>query len=250
MRKFPRLLVALLTVPVLAGLIAFRSPTQQPGAPLSQGVERSYQAPWGPAREGVAEPEWGRVEPILRADAAYLISRQFKRLAKRPIEPAELELIQVTAWLETQYGMGWGVSESPRQGAGAGSNNWGAITAPCGPRAFASGDHNREGAAIRACFAIYDTPEQGARALVRWFVTRPEILTALGDGDVHGIRAALALMHDAHFYAGVGRTREARIERRLADYMDAREYVNGDDWCGSHGCGRGNNATGGNYGDQ
>lgn len=224
MRKFPRLLAALLTVPVLAGLIAFRSPTQQPGAPLSQGVERGYQAPWGPAREGVAEPELGRVPIIYRSDARAIISRQFYRLTHRWPNSHELELIQLTAWVETQYGMGWGVGN----GAGAGSNNWGAITAPCGPMAFRSLDHDHNGNTIQACFAIYPTPTAGARELVKWFLRRPEILAA------ESLEEAVALMYDAGFFVGSGDSREERIEKRLLTYYVAR----------------GNNATGGNYGNQ
>lgn len=187
---------------------------EQP-APQSQGLAWSLPASTLLLDQaGFAVPELGRVAFIGQREAAWIITHQFKRLTGREIEPHELELIQVTAWIESQYGMGWL--------SGAGSNNWGAITAACGPDAFRSMDHDRLGKPYQSCFAIYASPSAGARALVGWFARRPEILAAACPED------ALALMHDAHFFAGRGGTREERIEARLQDYYVALRMVKGD----------------------
>ena len=109
--------------------------------------------------------------------------------------------IQGVALLESNYGMGW-------RGDGIGSNNWGAVHAPCGPGAFTADDSHPGSGRYTTCFRLYGSPAAGAASLVRIVKRAPGAVQALEAGDLAGFASAL---YQAGFYEGWGRTPEDRV---------------------------------------
>lgn len=100
------------------------------------------------------------------------------------------------------------------------SNNWGAqqcaVVAKagvCPPGCFPATDTSptSSGGSIPylACFLVNDSPEAGARSLVRLVaVQRPGIAAALSTGDAQAIAQA---MRDARYYEGFGKDQTERV---------------------------------------
>lgn len=122
----------------------------------------------------------------------------------------EAQFAQTIALIESQYGSGWG-------GAGAGSNNWGAVQAgkpPCDPATsftYTDTHPTDTGQSIpySICFRKYSTPEAGAAHMIRiLYKQMPRVSAAALRCDSYGVSAA---MYDSRYYEGFGATREARI---------------------------------------
>lgn len=125
----------------------------------------------------------------------------------------EMQCAQAIAWLETQYGDGWGPHDS-----GFGSNNWGAVQAGANWTG-ATFEHidthpNGDGTSTPYVtrFRLYPTPQMGAADLVRavyqWH-GRSVVLDAAVSGNVHGVSEEL---YATGYYEGFGPTPAARIE--------------------------------------
>lgn len=128
---------------------------------------------------------------------------------------AELQTAQAVARFEGGYGGGW-------TGSGVGSNNWGAIQcghrAPCGEGCFEYGDSDAAGVGYRGCFRRYDTPEEGAAALLHQLYRREGVPAAMRAGDATA--TATRMRATGYFEAPASRYALA-IEQNAADIADA-----------------------------
>lgn len=101
----------------------------------------------------------------------------------RPSAPA-LQAVQAIARLESGGGYGVAGTSDP---IWQGSNNWGAIKCsssgrpPCPEGCFEHTDTDEHGQAGVYCFRKYETPEDGARGILRELLRRPAVRMALGN---------------------------------------------------------------------
>lgn len=133
-----------------------------------------------------------------------LIQAFIDEFGRNPTLP-EIQAVQAVASLESDYGQGWGEQ-------GAGSNNWGAIQGgrpPCDANEFTYTDSHPDGSRYEACFRVYGSPEEGARALIRTvFKRNPSPLPSASRGNLSGFSTS---MYESGYYEGFGATKEARI---------------------------------------
>lgn len=103
--------------------------------------------------------------------------------------------MRLVSWHESNYGGGW-------KGAGAGSNNMGAITGSGDAGSFRHGDSINEGSGVRKYetnFGKWSTPEAGFAALARTML-KPNVRQACARQDIPGIAHA---MYVNSYYTGV-----------------------------------------------
>lgn len=143
-------------------------------------------------------------------DARNAVTVAFRQVFMREPTRSEAQLVQAVGFLESRYGRAW-------QGAGVGSNNWGAIQygrTPCDPAVsfeYTDTSPQPDGTSrpYRICFKRYAGPADGAADLVKTvYKRRPSVLAAATAGDAYAFSAA---MYDTRYYEGFGPTREARI---------------------------------------
>lgn len=91
---------------------------------------------------------------------------------------------------ETGYGTGWPL------GAGAGSNNWGAITAKVDQPHFDHEDSHADGTKFVSHFKTYPSPFHGLTDAAQT-ILKPNVRAALARGDGAG---AVQAMHDNRYF--------------------------------------------------
>jgi hypothetical protein len=128
------------------------------------------------------------------------------------VNAAESLFARGVAVVETSYGEGWGE-------AGAGSNNWGAVSTICGGpvpqfryRDSRYDSESRTVIAYEACFKSYATPYDGAADVVR-YALRDNVREAVNRGDLH---AAVRGMRENKYFLGV-----KPFDAAVADYERA-----------------------------
>lgn len=118
-------------------------------------------------------------------------------------KPATVAGLQAAAAIvlgEGGYGDRW-------QGAGVGSNNWGAIqcksqATPCPAGCFAQDDTHSDGSKYHACFKVYATPDEGAEDFLKEvLVRRPDTAAALA-GEALDADAIARAMYFENYYQG------------------------------------------------
>lgn len=123
---------------------------------------------------------------------------------------AELQFALAVCRHETGYSTGWPV------GAGAGSNNWGAITATLAQPHFDHVDTHKDGSSFVSHFKIYPSPFHGLVDAAQT-ILKPNVRAALARGDGAG---AVEAMHDNRYFeasvpsyiAAVKRNHEALVK--------------------------------------
>lgn len=107
---------------------------------------------------------------------------------------AELQFTLTVCRHETGYSTGW------PPGAGLGSNNWGAITAPVSAPHFDHEDTHADGKKFVSHFRVYPSPTHG---LMDAFteICKPNVRAALARGD--GVDAVKAMRANGYFEASV-----------------------------------------------
>jgi hypothetical protein len=90
---------------------------------------------------------------------------------------------------EGYYGKGW-------KGAGAGSNNWGAVQGTGSAGSFQHGDTHADGSKYTTHFKAYRTPEEGFLDMAK-YVLKPNVVAALNRGH---LRDAVYAQHDNHYF--------------------------------------------------
>lgn len=104
--------------------------------------------------------------------------------ASRGLDPSprELQAVQAVGSLESYYGKRY-------------RNNWGNIQCgrkfPCPEGCVEGGDLDAQGVPYEVCFRVYDTPEEGAAALVQTLYKRPGVPEALKYGSAQEIADAM-----------------------------------------------------------
>lgn len=91
---------------------------------------------------------------------------------------------------EGLYGKGWGT------GAGAGSNNWGAVQGTGDAGAFQHVDHHADGTAYTTNFKKYSTPQAGFLDMAH-ILLKPNVQAALKSGNLHD---AVFAQHDNKYF--------------------------------------------------
>jgi hypothetical protein len=114
----------------------------------------------------------------------------FKAVHKREPSIREAQIIQAIGEHESNWGQGW-------IGAGAGSNNVGAIQG--GPPSFAQNDSHADGSVYGGKFKVYSSLQKGAEDLVTQLTTRrPTVWSNLKSGNYLG--AVTAMHNDKPIY--------------------------------------------------
>src|SRR6185295_808036 len=103
---------------------------------------------------------------------------------------AEQQFVLAVCRHETSYSTGW------KAGEGAGSNNWGAITAHPGQPHFDHVDSHADGTKFVSHFAVYPSPFHGLTDAALT-ILKPNVRAALARGDG---AAAVQAMHDNHYF--------------------------------------------------
>jgi hypothetical protein len=100
--------------------------------------------------------------------------------------PGALQAVQAIARHESGPGYGDGMDQA---------NNWGSIHCtsgpPCGDGCVEHTDTDASGAPYTTCFRRYDSPEAGARDLLRELLRRPPVRAVLSSGNAGAIAAAM-----------------------------------------------------------
>lgn len=120
---------------------------------------------------------------------------------------ATLQCIGAVACHETFYGKSWaGVMHL--------SNNIGAVQCHatqdlhgnCPPGCAPATDSHADGKRYGACFRTYASPADGFLDFVKWFASKPDVITAAESGDVGLFVTA---MHTHHYFEGFGNPEQA-----------------------------------------
>jgi len=142
----------------------------------------------------------------------WLHNAFFEVFLREPIL-CEMQCAQAVAWLETQYGMGWGAHDT-----GFGSNNMGAVQAGSSwtGQTFEHRDSTPQSDGTSRWyvtkFRAYPTPQLGMADLIRAVYVwhgRTMALGAASAGHVYGFSEEL---YATGYYEGFGATPAARIE--------------------------------------
>jgi hypothetical protein len=100
--------------------------------------------------------------------------------------PGALQAVQAIARHESGPGYGDGMGNA---------NNWGSIHCtsgpPCGDGCIEHTDTNAAGEPYTTCFRRYETPEAGARDLLRELLRRPQVRSVLSSGNAGAIANAM-----------------------------------------------------------
>ena len=161
-------------------------------APLTGAWHRLLDGGTGaPAAAAAAAP--AKLSDAARHQAAAAVMQEGAQKAiGRELAPGELIYCLAVASLETSYGQAW-------KGAGAGSNNWGAVQARPGEPSFPHSDSYSDGRRYEQAFRTYPTPADGAADVVRHVLKhRPQVAAALGPGATVW-RASLAMRRTTYF---------------------------------------------------
>jgi hypothetical protein len=101
---------------------------------------------------------------------------------------AELQAVGAVGRFEGMYGSAFG-----------GANNWGAIQVghgpPCGDDSVEVQDSHADGTKYQWCYRRYDSPEAGARDLLRTLYKRAGVPEAARAGDSTAMAAAMRASH-------------------------------------------------------
>lgn len=123
---------------------------------------------------------------------------------------AELQFGLTVCRHETGYSTGWPAD------AGAGSNNWGAVTALVTEPHFDHVDTHADGRQFVSHFKVYPSPFHGLTDAFRAIMT-PNVRAALRSGD--GAQAAQA-MHDNHYFEASVPSYVAALERNYTKLVN------------------------------
>lgn len=152
----------------------------------------------------------------------------------------ELQILGAIADLESSYGRGW-------SGPMVGSNNWGAIT--CGKSPDASGacppgcspnkDSSPYSGEYVTCFRRWNSPEEGAAALISFLYKWPEVRAAIESGNIDEVSWT---MRQRNYYLGfkkdpreASRDHAAALDKRVKEIVAAldepiKAWRKGEDW--------------------
>jgi len=117
------------------------------------------------------------------------------------LSEAEIQFVDTVCRHETSYSTGWPL------GAGAGSNNWGAITATVDQPHFDHVDTHADGTKFVSHFKIYPSPFHGLVDAAHEILKHPGVKESLARGDGAG---AVEAMHRGHYF-----------EASVASYLEA-----------------------------
>jgi hypothetical protein len=140
---------------------------------------------------------------------------------------SELQIAGAVATLETSYGQGW-------KGAGAGSNNWGAINCPqravdgqCPGGCFPAQDSSPGQDLEIRCFKAYASADDGAAGLIREItLRRPHAWEAMRSGDIDGFsRAMRGLSGDPVYFEGIAASAAERANPELQKEESAKRHA-------------------------
>lgn len=148
------------------------------------------------------------------------------------LEPVQSLAVRLVGLHETHYGDGW-------SGAGVGSNNWGAVTAPAtATNVFQHKDSRFDEATGKVVqyvtnFRRYATPADGARGLANVLLLdsrgqpRQNVAEALARRDLMGLATA---MRENRYYLGVKPFHEAVLDyhRALTKAYNAIQAATGE----------------------
>lgn len=114
---------------------------------------------------------------LTQSEARETLRAAFAALGLSPSEH-ELQAVQAIGLLESNYGEKY-------------ANNWGNIQCgrktPCPAGCVPGGDKDAEGKPYKVCFHVYDSPVEGAVALVKTLYKRPGVVEALKMGSARDI---------------------------------------------------------------
>ncbi len=154
--------------------------------PASVQATRDWQKSHKLVADGVVGPNsWAVVSggeaPAPQKNSSAPADQSAYAVAKRaaPSMPeAERQYALAVARGEGFYGLGW------PQGAGAGSNNWGAVQGVGSAGSFDHVDHHADGTPYTGKFKAYKTREEGFLDMAR-ILLKPNVQAALAKGNLH-----------------------------------------------------------------
>lgn len=162
---------------------------------------------------------------MTHAEARAVLKDVWSSVTGREPSLPELQYAQAVGMLESHYGDGWVHAKSPL-GAGAGSNNWGAVQCKHGPpsvpgECFETTDHHPDGRPYQWCYRIYATPQDGAAGMLKLLtVARPTTWKAMQAGDTYGASYALY-----GYYGGKGSKDKAVSDHAKLCYHNAKQIA-------------------------
>lgn len=149
----------------------------------------------------------------------------------------ELQIAQGVSRGESNYGQASYLNRETGERLSA-TNNWTAAQCrarpPCPEHCFEATDTHEDGTPYQACFAFYDTPEEGVRAFLRTLYVRgggydrSGVLAAARRGDVRGVSTE---MRRTHFF-------ELPLERHIEALTNNTKAVASalnEPWVGTSG---------------